>query len=129
MAQVALSLQNCTMSIASAAAERSAATVSTDRRQSGGLKVDSNAVVTVLGVDISFDGMLMSVSDCGAQLKLDRRIDLSAPVKIECTDFLLLGEVAYCQAEQGNWIVGVNVEQGLYGLKALADAIRESWLE
>src|SRR5580704_15077052 len=112
--------KNCSMSLALATAERSAAITSTDRRQTGRLKVDSNAVVTVLGVDVPFEGWLMNVSDGGAQLRVDRSVPVSSLVKIECIDFFLLGEVVYCQAERGEWMVGVHVEHGLYGLKAMA---------
>ena len=129
MALGAPSAKNGSMSLALATAERSATVPSTDRRQTGRLKVESNARVTVLGVDVRFDGWLMNVSDGGAQLRVDRSVPVSSLVKIECVDFFLLGEAVYCQAERGEWVVGVNVEHGLYGLKALGEAIRRSWLD
>jgi hypothetical protein len=117
------------MSLALATAERSAVTTSTDRRQNEHLKVDSNAEVTVFGEDVAFGGWLMNLSDGGAQLRIDRSVPVSALVKIECADFFLLGEVVFCQAERDRWVVGVGIEHGLYGLRALAEAIRRSWLE
>jgi hypothetical protein len=142
-------VKTCNMSLALATADESTATVSTatvstatvstasvstasvssgHRRKEGPLKVDSNAVVTVLGVNVSFDGWLMNVTDGSAQLRIDRSIPVAELVKIECTDFFLLGEVVYCQAEREQWIVGVTIEHGLYGLRAMAEAIRRSWL-
>jgi hypothetical protein len=119
---------NGSMSLALATAEKSAAITSGHRRQNGRLKVDSNAVVTVFGEDFPFDGMLVNLSESGALLSLDRSVDLSALLKIECTDFFLLGEVVACEAERGDWVVRVSVEHGVYGLRALAEAIRKSWL-
>jgi hypothetical protein len=117
--------------------ETSATAVTSDRRQTDRYRVRCNSVITVFEsdhnagdntrVEQSFQGTLVNVSDGGAQLSLDRSVPLSSLVKIECTDFLLLGEAVYCQEEAGNWQVGVHVEHGLYGLKALAEAIQNSW--
>jgi len=109
--------------------ERSATAITADRRQKERFKVRSNAVVTVLGIDVQFDGWLVNYSEGGAQLKLDRSVPIAALVKIECLDFFLLGEVVYCHGAPDHWVVGVNVEHGLYGLEALGDAFRESWLD
>jgi hypothetical protein len=120
---------NGNMSSALATDERPVSAISRSRRQNVRPKFDSNAVVTVFGVDIPFDGWLINAGDCGAQLQLDRSVPVYSLVKIECPDFFLLGDVVECRPEGDHWIVRVSVEHGLYGLKALADAIRESWLD
>jgi|SRR5579862_2018726 len=112
--------KNCTMSLALVAA---------DRRQSGPLALQSNAFINVLDTGDSFNGMLANVSEGGAQLRLDRSVPLSSLLKIECADFFLLGDVVSCEAGRGDWVVAIHVEHGMYGLKALADAIRKSWVE
>ena len=109
--------KNCSMTVA-LAVERPAR-----------LAVRTNALITVLDEDVSFDGTLANVSDGGAQLRLDRSVPLSSLVKIECADFFLLGEVVSCDTDRGDWVVGIHVEHGLYGLKALSEAIRRSWIE
>jgi hypothetical protein len=121
--------KNCSMSVALATADRFSATTSNDRRPADRLKVETNAELTVLSTDVSFDGWLINVSDGGAQIRVDRKVAVSELVKIECADFFLLGEVVCCEADREQWMVGVNVEHGLYGLKALAEAIRRSWLD
>ena len=109
--------KNCTMSVALVAA---------DRGRSGPLALQSNAVISVLDTGDSFDGMLANVSEGGAQLRLDRSVPLSSLLKIECADFFLLGDVVSCEAGRGGWVVAIHVEHGMYGLKALAEAIRRS---
>lgn len=121
--------KNYRMSLALATAEKSTTTTSIDRRQSDRLKVETNAELTILSTDVSVRGWLMNVSDGGAQIRIDRSFPVSGLVKIECSDFFLLGEVVYCEADRDQWVLGVNVEHGMYGLKALADAIRRSWLD
>jgi hypothetical protein len=107
----------------------SLAMVAADRRRSAPLTLQSNAFVSVLDTGDSFNGMLANVSDGGAQLRLDRSVPLSSLLKIECADFFLLGDVVSCEAVRGDWVVAIQVEHGMYGLKALADAIRKSWVE
>jgi hypothetical protein len=121
--------KNYGMSLALATAEKSTTTTSIDRRQSDRLKVETNAELTILSTDVSVRGWLVNVSDGGAQIRVDRSVPVSELVKIECTDFFLLGEVVYCEADRDQWMLGVNVEHGMYGLKALAEAIRRSWLD
>ena len=117
------------MSFALAAAEKSTTTTCIDRRQGDRLKVETNAELTILSTDVSVRGWLMNVSDGGAQIRVDRSVPVSELVKIECSDFFLLGEVIYCEADRDQWLLGVNVEHGVYGLKAMAEAIRRSWLD
>jgi hypothetical protein len=113
-------VKNGTMSLALVAAER---------RPSEPLALQSNAFINVLDTGDCFDGMLANVSEGGAQLRLDRSVPVSSLLKIECADFFLLGDVVSCEAGSGDWVVAINVEHGMYGLRAIAEAIRKSWVD
>ena len=102
--------------------------VTTERRQNERHNVGCAATVTVFGMDdpVLF-GTINNVGEGGAQLIVGRRIAPSSLVKIEYGDSFLLGEVIYCQQDDSGWLAGLRIEHGLFGLTALAAAVRESW--
>jgi PilZ domain len=121
---------NYIMSLATVAVETSVfeTTTTAERRQNLRHRVGCDATVTVFGMgDPVFEAVLNNVGEGGAQLTLDRSVAPSSLVKIEYSDNFLLGEVVYCRKENSAWLVGVKLEHGLFGLTALASAIRESW--
>ena len=101
-----------------------------DRRLNPRQKAGLAALVTVFGdQEQKLNGTLVNAGDGGAQLRIDARIAPSTLVKIEYSDSFLLGEVVYCQSEGSEWLAGIKVEHALFGLAALAEAIRENWRE
>lgn len=97
-----------------------------DRRKNERHIIGSPAIVTIIAEQEKvLYGTLVNIADGGAQLRLDRPITFSALVKIEYANCLLLGEVIYRQQEEGNWLIGVEVEHSLSGLAALEVAMKD----
>ena len=72
-----------------------------------------------------YQGEIRNVSGGGTQLVLDRPVTLASLLRVEYDDNLLLGEVIYCQQERSGYLVGIRIEHGLFGLKALSDAMEK----
>jgi len=94
-----------------------------DQRRTSRQKLNQTAMVTVGSDSRVILGELRNVSAGGTQLRLSEPLSTSMLVRVECDDNLLLGEVVYCQQEESHWLVGLRIEHGLFGLKALADAM------
>ena len=91
--------------------------VTTERRQKERHQVGRAAKITIFGMDDPiFYGTLTNVAEGGVQLMLGRRVAPSSLVKIEYGDDFLLGEVIYSNQDNGEWLTGVKVEHGLFGL-------------
>ena len=73
--------------------------------------------------DISLTARIKNVSARGIGLQLRGPIAIGAALKIELDDTLLLGEVIYCREDEDSHYVGVEIEQALYGLAGLAQAL------
>ena len=96
-----------------------------EQRQTERHQLSYPAIVSVVGTSNQvLHGMTRNVSEGGTQIRLDEPLPPSTLVKIEYEDNLLLGEVIYCQQEQSGWLAGVRIEHGLFGLTALATAMR-----
>ncbi len=63
----------------------------------------------------------------GLQLVVHRPVPVNAAVKVEGDDWLMLGEVCYCRQQGMTYVVGLQIEQTLEGLKKLAE-LNESLL-
>jgi hypothetical protein len=96
-----------------------------DQRQAPRVPLDHTALVSVAGApDQVLHGEIRNLSEGGTQVWLEQPMPPSTLVKIEYNDSLLLGEVVYCQQEQSGWLVGVQIEHGLFELTALATAMQ-----
>ena len=94
-----------------------------DQRRTSRQQLDQSAIVTVGPDSRVLHGELRNISAGGTQLRLAEPLSPYALVRVEYDDNLLLGEVVYCQQEQSHWLVGLRIEHGLFGLKALAEAM------
>lgn len=84
------------------------------------------AWLTVLGDnEVRCQARAIDVSGRGMKLMASRRFRPDAAVKIEMDDALYLGEICYCQPENGAFTIGVEIEQVLTGLRDLAQLRRQ----
>jgi hypothetical protein len=80
--------------------------------------------ITVLGErDQPIPATVKNVSGRGLGLELTRPLDTGTAVKVVLDDAMLLGETIYCRNQGATWYLGVELEQGLYGLAELASAL------
>lgn len=63
---------------------------------------------------------MVDMSGRGAAVVVDVAVAPDTAVKIEMQDSLMLGEVCYCRAEAGEYVIGIQVQQVLHGLRDLA---------
>jgi hypothetical protein len=61
------------------------------------------------------------------RIVMDEPAPLSAPVSIETGDWLGLGEVCFCHAEYGHYVIELELDQMLIGLGEIA-ALQHQWL-
>jgi PilZ domain len=92
-----------------------------DQRQAQRHQFSQSAIVSVFGTASPvLHGVILNLSEGGAQIRLDQPLRYASLVRIDYSDNFLLGEVVYCHREQASWLVGIRVEHALHGLTALA---------
>jgi len=61
----------------------------------------------------------------GLRLVLKQSLPIGSVVKVQGDDWLVLGEVCYCRKERLNFVVGLQLEHSLMGLRELEDLNRK----
>ena len=93
-----------------------------ERRREARIPTDLPVELTVLGdSESSGPAQAIEASGHGLQLVVHRPIPVNAAVKVEGEDWMMLGEVCYCRQEGIHYVVGLQIEQTLEGLKRLAE--------
>ncbi len=93
-----------------------------ERRREARIRTDKPVEVTVLGSrEPSSPAQAVEFSGHGLQIVLPQPIPVSAPVKVEGDDWMMLGEVCYCRQEGIHFVAGLKIEQTLENLQELAD--------
>ena len=98
-----------------------------NQRRGPRFETDQSIWITLFGEpDIRLPARIKNVSARGLGLELQGPVAVGTALKIELDDTLLLGEVIYCRDNQTFCYVGVELEQALCGLGALAKALGTS---
>lgn len=88
-----------------------------ERRAETRIPFDCPVRVTLLGSPPEqFDGILVNVSGRGARLRVPRRIECDAALRIDLDNAMLLGEVCYCANDGDGYGIGVQLEHSLLNL-------------
>lgn len=91
-----------------------------DRRREPRFETSTRVRVTLLGDDeVALDGRMVEISDCGMRLMLDRPLPVSAAVRVDYDDTLLLGEVCHATQQGEDYVVGLALDQVLHELTKL----------
>lgn len=91
-----------------------------DERHEPRFIADQPIKVTILGSpETQHAARICNVSGRGLLIEFSSEVAFGAPLKIEVDDAILLGEVVYCRAEDGVYLIGVELDQVLCGLTAL----------
>jgi hypothetical protein len=81
--------------------------------------------ITLFGeVEVRLPGRIRNVSGRGMGLEVAQPVSIGAPLKIEASDSLLLGEAIYCRADGDGFYVGVELEHALHDLVELGEMLR-----
>ena len=92
-----------------------------ERRCEVRVSLDQMICVTVLGANsFPMQGTAADLSGRGIRIVVPARIAVGDPLRIDFEDVLLLGEVCYCQPYGRDFMIGVQLDQALNGLAALA---------
>jgi hypothetical protein len=95
-----------------------------NQRRKPRFEADQSIWITLFGEpDIRLPARIKNVSERGIGLELEGPVAVGTALKFEVDDALLLGEVIYCRQDEGSFYVGVELEQALCGLGALAKAL------
>ncbi|MCX6630043.1 MAG: PilZ domain-containing protein [Candidatus Solibacter sp.] len=95
-----------------------------NERREPRFEINQSIWITLFGEpDIRLPARIKNVSKRGIGLELQGPVAVGTALKIELDDSLLLGEIIYCRADEGSCYVGVELEQALCGLGALAKAL------
>lgn len=96
-----------------------------DRRSQLRIAADQKVVVTLLGRQRrTMHGRIVDISGKGLRLLIPERGMPGDPLKIVLEDALLLGEICYCRREDRGFLLGIELNQALNGLAALAQLNR-----
>jgi len=63
---------------------------------------------------------VVSLTGAALQVLVDTPMEVGTPVKAECNDTLMLGEVCHCQPLNGQYAVGLKLEHSLLHTAELA---------
>jgi len=86
-----------------------------------------SAIVKALGrVEQLVLGEIQNLSNGHTQVRLSQPIAYASPVMIDFDDERLPGEVVYCEKKQADWLVGIRIEQLLFGLANLSSILNLS---
>ena len=103
---------------------RSADMLFMNQRRKPRFEADQSIWITLFGEpDIRLAARIKNVSERGIGLELQGPVAIGTALKFEVDDSLILGEVIYCRQDEGSFYVGVELEQALCGLGALAKAL------
>ena len=103
---------------------RSADMLFMNQRRKPRFEADQSIWITLFGEpDIRLPARIKNVSERGIGLELQGPVAIGTALKFEVDDSLILGEVIYCREDEGSFYVGVELEQALCGLGALAKAL------
>ena len=93
-----------------------------ERRRETRVPADLPVELTVLGSNEGAGpAQVIEISGHGLQLVVHRPVPINAAVKVDGDDWLMLGEVCYCRQEGLQYVVGLQIDQSLHGLKKLAE--------
>lgn len=93
-----------------------------ERRREARIRTDKPVELTVLGgSQASSPAQAVEFSGHGLQLVTPQSVPVSAAVKVEGDDWMILGEVCYCRPEGIHFVVGLKVDQALEGLRELSE--------
>jgi hypothetical protein len=95
-----------------------------NQRRKPRFEADQSVWITLFGEpDIRLPARIRNVSERGIGLELQGPVAIGTALKFEIDDSLILGEVIYCRKDESFFYVGVELEQALCGLGALAKAL------
>jgi PilZ domain len=91
-----------------------------ERRSEPRFEAQKTTIVTLLRENgVKLPAVVIEMSGSGVRLLLDRAIAVDSPVKVEHKDFLLLGEVCYCEPGANGFFLGLKIQQVLSNLNDL----------
>ena len=95
-----------------------------NQRRKPRFEADQSIWITLFGEpDVRLPARIKNVSERGIGIELKSPVAIGTALKFEVDDSLILGEVIYCREDEGSFYVGVELEQALCGLGALAKAL------
>jgi PilZ domain len=97
-----------------------------ERRREPRIQAYQKVGLILLGSDSSaIDAHATQFSGSGLRLVLKQPVQVGTAVKVQGDDWLVLGEVCYCQKERLNFVAGLQLEHSLMGLRQLEELNRK----
>ena len=86
--------------------------------------------LTVLGDHpAELDAYMSNLSGRGLRMTTSEAVPVSAAVKVNFDDTMMLGEVCYCEPSGTQWAVGLEMEQALSDLSGLGNLVERLMIE
>jgi hypothetical protein len=97
-----------------------------NQRREPRVVADQAVVVTVFGdPETQQKARIRNISGRGLSIETTEAVPPGIAIKIELEDAILLGEVVYCKAGDGSFLLGVELDQVLCGLTELSKKLQE----
>jgi hypothetical protein len=94
-----------------------------EQRRESRFAADQVVSVVILGhPEVRCTGTVRNASGRGMGLEMAFPVGIGAALEIHLPEAVLLGEAMYCRRQNGSYLVGVELEQALFGLSALSEA-------
>ena len=95
------------------------------RRKQLRLSAEQTVQLTVLGAnEVSIIGQVVNVSGSGVGLLVDCAVEPGSPIQMDLGTSVLIGEVRYCQAKEGRFTIGVQLEKPINSVSDLNRVLR-----
>jgi hypothetical protein len=92
-----------------------------ERRREPRIEIDHTVQLTVFGTtNVRVPARALDFSGRGLKLAVERAVALGSAVKVETEDSLFLGEVCHCGPAETGFVLGLELQQALVGLRELA---------
>jgi len=97
-----------------------------DQRREPRFVVNQIVTATVLGpYPRTETATVQNASGRGVALVLKAPVEVGAPLKIEFGDAMALGEAVHCHSMAQGYLIGIALDQALYGLSELGKKLLE----
>src|SRR5712675_2031325 len=97
-----------------------------ERRREPRIQADQKVDLIVLGTDAgAIDAHARQFSGRGLRLVVRRAVPVGTAVKVQGDDWLVLGKVRDCRKEQLDYVIGLDLEHSLMGLRELEELNRK----
>src|SRR5512146_2790744 len=96
-----------------------------EQRREPRFSADQAVIIHVIGEpETRFPAKVTNYSGRGLALESPRALQPGTAIRIDLDDAMILGEAVYCREDAHSWFAGIEIDQTLCGLSAIARMVQ-----